>query len=123
MIQADQSIERRTDLMTHIGEKFFLRFCFLRRPNGLDLIPHHRQQHTDYDHNTCSQHSHTHPDKYPALFRKDLFVDRHDKVQIHIRFKGHKIKQFFCVFSHMGMIKAKSLHIPKLLFYFFIGQL
>ena len=109
--------------MAHIRKKFFLGPGLFSGSYGFNLMYHDNQQHTDYSQHTECQHGHTQSRKCPALFQKNFLVYRHDKVQAHFIFKGHKVKELPVFLLFVRMVKTKGFFIRQLLCNFFIRKL
>ena len=121
MIHTQQSVQRRPDLMAHVGEKYFLCPGFLHNPDCSFLVYHDDQQHTYHRHHTDHQHGNTHGRKSSGLLHKDFLIQRHDEIQIH-SLKGNKIKQLPVIFLFMEMVESKRLPSFQLPGQFLVGQ-
>ena len=93
VIQADQSIERRADLVAHIGEEFALCTGAFNGLHGLAVVGNERQQHQcgceqHHDQQECTQQ-----DDFAALLGECLIFDGEHKIPVDIFVKGGQIHQ------------------------------
>ena len=95
MVQANQSIQRGTDLMAHVGEKLALRPRFFYRPHRPCVDRYQGQNQQDRYQNNYKQHHNCCGNKAVILFRKRRFVYCNHKVPARIAGEGDKIHQLF----------------------------
>ncbi len=93
MVQTDQSVERRTDLMAHVGKELALGFCSCNCLNRPVMGCGQRQQQKRCHQHDNRQHDNAENGKRLASFRKGPVFHNHHEIPVDVIFKRGEIKQ------------------------------